>query len=83
MAETLTERLTNTPEKMRRYQQERASLELTELICEAMHAMGATAESMAFVKQLDNRLPMTIAEASGIFHALGKALHFSVGPLET
>lgn len=90
MAETLTERLTATPEGMRLYQQERAILELTELVCEIMEEKGVSRSDMArrlgktkgYVTQLlDGRANMTVRTISDVFGALDRALHFQDGPL--
>ena len=101
MAETLTEKLTKTREGMRLYQQERASQELMDLVCEHIAKGGRYDpnvrnelvydevdalvgwEAGRTVGILDGEARITLDDASDIFHALGKSLHFSVGPLET
>ncbi len=98
MAETLTEKLTKTPEGMRLYQQERASQELMDLVCEAMGSQRKTKlveQQYGDIERLlgwgpgrvmgilDGEERITLDDASDILHALGKSLHFSVGPLET
>ena len=47
MANTLTEKLTGTAEGMRLYQQERAILEVTELVCRLMDEQGVTRPELA------------------------------------
>lgn len=47
MAETLTEKLTKTKEGMQLYQQERAILEVTELICQIMQEQGVSRAELA------------------------------------
>jgi len=88
---SLIKRLTDTPEKMRLYQQERASLELTELICEIMEKQGMTRAELASYLHiteywvscfLDARVSMSVVMASDIFTALGHSLHFHTGPLD-
>ena len=90
MAETLTERLTATPEGMRLYQQERAILDLTELVCEIMEEQGVSRSDLArrldktkgYVTQLlDGRANMTVRTMSDVFGVLGRAIHFQDGPL--
>ena len=65
--------------------QERAILDLTELICEIMARTGVTRAELArrlgktkgFITQLlDGRANMTIRTISDIFSALGCAIHF-------
>lgn len=92
MARTLMERLTAKPEGMRLYQQERAILEVTELICEAMEEQNVNRADLArrlgrsrgYITQLlDGRANMTIRTISDVFTALDRALHFQDGPLST
>jgi len=90
MAQTLTETLTATPEGMRLYQQERAILEVTELLCEIMEEERVTRSELAtrlgktrgYVTQLlAGRANMTLRTISDVFGALGRAVHFQDGPL--
>ncbi|MEE9296625.1 MAG: helix-turn-helix transcriptional regulator [Phycisphaerae bacterium] len=87
---TLTEKLTKTEEGMRLYQQERAILELTELVCQLMHEQDLSRAELArclgktkgYVTQLlDGRTNMTVRTISDVFTALGRAVHFQDGSL--
>lgn len=91
MAETLTQKLTRTAEGMRLYQQERAILEVTELICLLMQERGMSRSKLAarlgkskgYVSQLLNGTRnMTVRTISDVFSLLGHALHFQEGPLK-
>ena len=91
MSETLTERLTNTEERMRLYQQERAILEVTELISQVMDEQNVNRSELArrigktkgYITQLlDGRTNMTVRTISDIFTTLNRALHFQEGPLD-
>lgn len=91
MPKGLTEKLTGTPEGMRLYQQERAILEVTELICQLMQEQGVTRAELAkrlgrtkgHVSQLlDGGRNMTIQTVSDLLVALGHAIHFQEGPLQ-
>ncbi len=88
---TLTEKLTKTEEGMRLYQQERAILELTELVCQLMHEQDLSRAELArclgktkgYVTQLlDGRTNMTVRTISDVFVALDRAVHFQEGPLD-
>ncbi len=90
MGETLTERLTKTPEGMRLYQQERAIQELTDLVCELMEEQDVSRSELAkrlgrtkgYITQLlDGRANMTVRTISDVFTALDRAVHFQEGPL--
>ncbi len=90
MGETLTERLTKTPEGMRLYQQERAIQELTDLVCELMDEQDVSRSELAkrlgrtppYITQLlDGRANMTVRTISDIFTALDRTLHFQEGSL--
>lgn len=91
MTETLTERLTSTPEGMRLFQQERAIQEITEIVCEIMEEQGVSRSALAdrlgktkgYVTQLlDGRANMTLRTISNVFTALNRAVHFQEGPLQ-
>lgn len=90
MAQTLTDKLTATPEGMRLYQQERAILEFTELLCEILQEQNVTRSELArrlgktkgYITQLlDGRANMTVRTMSDVLVALGRALHFQDAPL--
>lgn len=90
MAKTLTERLTATSDGMRLYQQERAILELTELVCEMMGEQDVSKSELArrlgttkgYITQLlDGRTNMTVRTMADVFVALGRAVHFQDGPI--
>ena len=87
---TLTEKLTKTDEGMRLYQQERAILEVTELLCQVMEEDDVSraelarrlAKTKGYITQLlDGRANMTIRTISDVFTALERAVHFQDGPL--
>ena len=87
-AETLTERLTKTAEGMRLYQQERAILEVTELVCQLMDEQDVSRSELAkrlgrtkgYITQLlDGRANMTVRTISDVFTALDRAVHFQEG----
>lgn len=89
-AETLTEKLTKTADGMRLYQQERAILEVTELVCQLMDEQDVSRSELAtrlgrtkgYITQLlDGRANMTVRTISDVFTALGRAVHFQEGPL--
>ncbi len=86
MPEMLRERLIKTPEGYRLYQQERAILEATELICKIMDDAGVSRSQLAerlgkskgYVTQLlDGHANMTIRTLSDVFTALSRTLHLS------
>ena len=90
MTQTLIEKLTQTPEGMRLYQQERAIQEATDLICEVMEERGVGRADLArrlgktkgYITQLlDGRRNMTVRTMSDVFGALNCAIHFQDGPL--
>ncbi|MFH0983411.1 MAG: helix-turn-helix transcriptional regulator [Planctomycetota bacterium] len=90
MAQTLTAKLTATAEGMRLYQQERAILEVTELLCQIMDEDDVSRAELArrmgktkgYVTQLlDGRANMTIRTISDVFCALNRGVHFQDGPL--
>jgi AraC-like DNA-binding protein len=85
MGNTLVERLTNTPEGMMAFQQERTIQALTDLICEIMEDQGVSRADLArrlnrtkgYITQLlDGHANMTIRTVSDVFAALGRAVTF-------
>ena len=91
MSETLTEKLTKTKEGMRLYQQERAILDVTELVCKVMDEQHVNRSELArrigktkgYITQLlDGRTNMTVRTIADVFTALGRAVYFQEGPLE-
>ena len=85
MLKTLIQQITNTPEKMRLYQQERTTLELTELICEVMEKQNISKAELArrlgrsqgyITRILDGQINLNIRIISDIFTALNRTLHF-------
>ncbi len=89
-AETLTEKLTKTADGMRLYQQERAILEVTELLCQLMDEQEVSRSELAtrldrtkgYITQLlDGRANMTVRTISDVFTALNRAVHFQEGPV--
>ena len=90
MAETLTEKLTKTKEGMRLYQQERAILDVTEIMCRMMEEQEVSRSQLAqrlgrtkgYITQLlDGRANMTVRTISDVFTALDRAVYFQDGPL--
>ena len=85
MTRTLVDQVTETDEGKRLYEQERAILDVTELICEIMEEEEVSRSELArrlhrskgYVTQLlDGRANMTIRTISDVFHALGRRLSF-------
>lgn len=85
LTETLIQQVTNTPEKMRVYQQERTILDLTELICETMEEQNVDKAELAqrlgrsqgyITRILDGQINLNIRMISDIFTALNKTVHF-------
>ena len=85
MGETLTEKLTKTPEGMRIYQRERAIQELTDLMCEEMNEQGVSRHELAkrlncttddVDQLLDGRAILTVRTISDVFTALDRNVHF-------
>lgn len=90
MTHTLIDKLTQTPEGMRLYQQERAIQEATDLICEVMEEKGIGRADLArrlgktkgYITQLlDGRTNMTVRTLSDVLGTLDCAIHFYEGPL--
>lgn len=88
--QTMGEKLTATKEGMRLYEQERAILEVTELICRLLDENQVSRTELArrlgktkgYITQfLDGRTNMTLRTISDVFVALDRAVHFSEGPL--
>lgn len=87
---TLVERLTESGEEMRLFQQERAILEFTEMVCERMGQLGVNRAELArrmgktkgyATQLLDGQANLTIRTMSDILFALSRALHFYDAPL--
>ena len=90
MTKTLIEQLTQTPEGLRLYQQERAIQEATDLICEVMEEEGVSRAELArrlgktkgYITQLlDGRTNMTVRTLSDVFGVLDRVVHFQDAPL--
>ena len=86
MSETLTEKLTSTPEGMRLFQQERVIMEVTELICALMEEEDVSKAELAkrlstskanVTQMLDGRRNMTIRTVSDVLFHLGHVLEIS------
>ncbi len=84
--ETLVEKLTRTADGNRLYQQEKAVLDATELICKLMDEQRVSRLELAkrlitvpgyIDRILDGRIELTIPIFSDILVALGYTLHFS------
>src|SRR4051812_37073738 len=91
MAKTEIERFVEDPEGMKLFQQERAILEATMRICEAMKEQGVSRSQLAqklgkskgYVSQLlDGQQNMTLRTLSDVFLVLGRAVHLHTGPVE-
>ena len=89
MTKTLSEKVASTKEGRRLLQQERAILEVTELICQVMEETGVCRSELAerlgkskgFISQLlDGRANMTIRTIADVFAALGSTVHFHHDP---
>lgn len=85
MAQTFVEKVTATREGKRLYEQERAILEVTELICKLMERRNVSkselarriGKSKAYVTQLlDGRTNMTLRTISDVLFALDSSLRF-------
>ena len=83
--------LTVTADEMRRYQQDRAILAVTETVCRLMEEQGVSRSELArrlgksksYVTQLlDGEANMTVRTISDVFVALERAVHFHGGVLE-
>ncbi len=90
MSQTLSEKLTSTPEGLALYQQEGLILEVTELICGLMNEQGVSradlagrlGKSRAHVTQLlDGRANMTLRTVSDVLTALGASLRATAVPI--
>lgn len=77
-------------DEMRLHQQERAILEVTELICRLMEEQKVSRADLAkcldrpegyITRLLDGRASMTVQVISDVFVALGHVVHFRVGRL--
>lgn len=91
MGETLTDKLTKTPEDRRLYERERTVLEVTELICELMEKQGVSRDELAGRKgwhryaidcTLNGDSNTRLCDLFDLLCALGHRVHFSVEPLE-
>ena len=87
---TTVKRLTESPEAMKLFQQERSILEITELICEELHRQHVSRADLArrldttkgYVTQLlDGARNMTVRTISDVFFNVGKSVHFFVRDL--
>jgi transcriptional regulator with XRE-family HTH domain len=85
MEKTLTQEIASTKEGKRLLQQERAILEVTELICAIMDESGVSKTELAgrlgkskgYISQiLDGTANMTIRTIADVFTVLGKRLTF-------
>src|SRR5438270_357118 len=82
--------LTSIPAEMAHYQQERAAVEATELLCRIMEEEGVTRSALAarlgksqphVSHVLASRVDLTLRELSDMLHALGQELHVSAPPI--
>jgi len=91
MHENLSDKITRTREEMRLYQQERAIMEVTELISGLMEEHGMTKAHLAkelgtskanITQMLDGRRNMTIRTISDVLFCLGAALQVASAEIE-
>ena len=87
MSDTFFESMTESEVGRRLFEQERAILEMTELILERMQEAGVSRSQLAerlgksksFISQiLDGSANMTLRTVSDLFSALGRRIRFSV-----
>ncbi len=87
MARSDIVRLTDGPEEMRAFQQERLVVEITELMCKAMHERGMKRGQLAeqlgktkgrITQILNGETNLTLHTVADVFTALGKTLTVSV-----
>ena len=90
MTKTYFDKMTESPEAKRIYQQERAILAATELIWQTMQEQGISkaqlakrlGKSRAYVTQLlDGRANMTLRTVVDVFFALGKSVDVCCRPV--
>lgn len=88
--ENLTDKVTRTPEEMRLFQQERAIMEVTELISRLMDEHGMTKADLAkklgtskasITQMLDGRRCLTVRTISDVLFVLDSALKVSAADL--
>lgn len=89
---TLKEKLTQTPEGLRTWHQERTLFDTANVVCELMTEAGVSRSELAnrlgkskgYITQLlDGRANMTLRTVSDVFVALGRQFHPAHSPLET
>jgi len=90
MSKLLIDKLTETKEGLRLYQQERTIVEITELICRLMEEYGISRSDLAarlkktkgYISQLlDGDANMTVRTVSDLLTALGFQLNATASPL--
>jgi transcriptional regulator with XRE-family HTH domain len=88
---TLKEKLTQTPEGLRTWHQERTLFDTANVVCELMNETGVSRSELAerlgksrgYITQLlDGRANMTLRTVSDVFVALGRQFHPAHSPLE-
>jgi AraC-like DNA-binding protein len=91
MTDTVLQNLTSSPEGMRLYQQERAILELTELVCELMDELGVSRAELArrlstsrgyVTRLLDGSTNMTLRKITDVFSVLDRSIEFRAVPMK-
>lgn len=89
-SKTELQRFVESPDNMRRFQQERATLEVTELICKIMVEEGISRSDLAkrlgktkgYITQLlDGQTNMTIRTMSDVLFCLDRSLHVRDGAI--
>ncbi|MGC9454823.1 MAG: hypothetical protein ACP5HU_08145 [Phycisphaerae bacterium] len=90
MAKTLLEQYVSSPEEKRLFEQERAILRVTEMICAEMEKIGMSRADLSkllgtsksnVTQMLDGQRNMTIRLIADVLFALGKELRVEAVPL--
>lgn len=88
---TVIDKLTSSPEGMRLFQQERAILDVTEIVCRLMDKQHVSrldlaqrlGKSKGYVTLfLGGRVNMTVRTISDVFTALDRGVYFQAKPLK-
>jgi ribosome-binding protein aMBF1 (putative translation factor) len=91
MTKTLIEQYVEDPDNLRRFQQERAIFEITDLIESALEKQGLSRADLAeklgvsedwVAELLDGESHKTIRTIADTLAVIGHAIHFSLGSLE-
>ena len=91
MTDTYLEAFANSPDRLRKFQQEKAIVDVTELICARLDAQGLSRSDLArmlgrtkgWVTQLlDGENNKTIRTVADVFAVLGMSVQFNAVPIE-